>query len=518
MKVLCVTQGQGLKLFDALAKKLDDGGNSTAFIVTDSAHYKQKWLKKHPDFENRHTVLKEWDITSKRNSPIDHALLDRYEKELGGPGIWGALHADRRIVMGPYCTVQQDYRRRFTDSELTSILQECLVRVDALLTDFKPDVIISFICVTPIEYLVSLFARARGIRYINLRPSRVTNNFQLVSTTMDPSPELVASYRKLLSGENQYTQKALDHIANVQSRKVKYEGAIRATSKPMVVQLGLITRLKQMAYAFYTLLTQRDPDVLNDNAIANPVPSEFIRNFVVPYRAAKLARMMKDTYIYPEDMEGKSFAFFPLHTEPEIQLLVYSRPYGNQIEAIRAAAMALPAGMSLVVKEHPWMIGKRKLGYYKKLLEIPKVLISAPEIDTSHYVDKAALIVTLGSSVGQDATMFGKPVITLGNCIYNILPRTMVRQVLDYSLLPWEIRDLLANYQYNEKAMCAFIGGVLDHGIGINFYSVLLSKAGMNTVQNTQFDDDVGLLAARIKSLLQTQPHNAELIEGSARW
>lgn len=519
MKVLCVTQGQGLKLFDALARKLTGGAaQSSAFIVTDSAHYKNVWLKKNPDFETHHSVLKEWEITSKRNSPVDYTLLDRYEKELGGPGVWGALFADRRMVMGPYCSFQQDYRRRFTDAELASILQECLVRIDAFLTETKPDLICGFICVTPIEYLIALFARARGIRYINLRGSRITNHFLLSSTVLDPAPELFENYEKFRNGENAYKQKALDHIASTRGKKVKYEGAVSATSKPLVVQMGLFKRFRQMAGAFYRTLKVKDPDILNDNAIAPPVMSEFIRNFVVPHRAVTVMKRLRSVYVYPEDMEGKDFAFFPLHTEPELQLLVYSRPSGNQIEAIRAVAMALPAGMTLVIKEHPWMIGKRKLGYYQKLLEIPRVRISAPEIDTAHYVDRANMIITLGSSVGLDALIFGKPVVTMGNCLYNMLPPHMVRHVTNFSHLPWEIRDLLENYRYDEKALTAFIGSVMDHGVGINFYSVLLNKAGTNAVQATDFDDDIALLAARIQSLLQTHPYNLPVSKDTVLW
>jgi hypothetical protein len=44
-----------------------------------------------------------------------------------------------------------------------------------------------------------------------------------------------------------------------------------------------------------------------------------------------------------------------------------SCPLLNQLEAIRAIALSLPADMALVVKEHPGMVGKRRIGYYPQV-------------------------------------------------------------------------------------------------------------------------------------------------------
>ena len=69
----------------------------------------------------------------------------------------------------------------------------------------------------------------------------------------------------------------------------------------------------------------------------------------------------KSKYVKNQDLKNINYAFFPLHTEPEVTLLVYSKPYMNQIEAIRLISHNLPIGMKLIVKEHPWNIGKRKI-------------------------------------------------------------------------------------------------------------------------------------------------------------
>ena len=50
----------------------------------------------------------------------------------------------------------------------------------------------------------------------------------------------------------------------------------------------------------------------------------------------------------------KSFAFYPLHSEPEVAIQVLAHPYHkNQIELVRNIAASLPFGMPLIIKEHP---------------------------------------------------------------------------------------------------------------------------------------------------------------------
>lgn len=520
MNILCVTQGRGLKLFHALAEKLvpPDELGKRAYIVSDSAHYKLEWLSQYPDFEKNNKVLREWDVTKSRAQPIDYKLLARYERELGGPGIFGALFADRRMVMGPFCAFQQDYRRRFSDAELYSILQESLVAIDKLLTEVKPDVICGFICVTPLEYLVSLFARARGIRYINLRTSRIANYFLLSSTINDPPPELLPIYKEYLFGENLNQHEAREHIAKVRAKNIKYEGVVSASERPPVLRTPLSGRCYNLVRTIYQSLRLHDADIHGDNAIAPPIRAEIIKNFIVPLRALCVQLSLKKHYVTPDDLKGKRFIFYPLHTEPELQLLVYSRPFVNQIEVIRAIAMAMPADTVLVVKEHPWMVGKRTSGAYRKMLSIPRVRLSAPEIDTYCYVDTASMIVTLGSSVGLDAAMFGTPVLTLGHCLYNILPDCMVRRVTDLSCLPWTIRDMMKNSKCDDKALEAFVGSVMTLGVPINFYSVLLNKGGVHREQASTFAQDIDLLAKHITGLLDQHPLNAPITDESVPW
>ncbi|MGQ0528128.1 MAG: hypothetical protein ACT4OY_08915, partial [Alphaproteobacteria bacterium] len=253
MNILCVTQSSGIDIFNALARRLSPPGSGgrRAFIVSDSAYYYKKFLLKNRDFESDSVVLKEWDVTAKRNHSFDPDLLKRYEEELGGPGIFGALFTDRRMVYGPLCGFTQDERRRMPDSALLSILQEALVRIDRLLEEVKPDLICGFVCVTFMDYLLALFGRARGIRYINLRTARVANFFLMESTINDPSPEFLSVYRAFADGSRAALPEAKTYIADMRDKGLKYEGVVPACATPPAIAATLSDRVRSLAGAAY---------------------------------------------------------------------------------------------------------------------------------------------------------------------------------------------------------------------------------------------------------------------------
>ena len=172
-----------------------------------------------------------------------------------------------------------------------------------------------------------------------------------------------------------------------------------------------------------------------------------------------------------ESLKGHPFAFYPLHLEPEISLFIYSRPYLNQIEVIRWIALALPMGWKLVLKEHPKDPYYRSVGYLKKLMEIPNIVFVPFETSTHQIVQKSKLVVTLASFVGFEALCQGRPVAMLGRGAYEFLPRHLVQKCDDPKCLASLIRNLLKDYQYDEKPLVRYVATVLLESVRFNWYS-----------------------------------------------
>jgi hypothetical protein len=522
VNLLFATQGAALGMFAGVAKALAgrEPLGRVGFTVADSANY-GNWTADNPDFESRgYSVLKEWEITAHRDGKPDLTLLAHYEKLIGGPaGLFGAIVADRRLFLGPDCTVRQDYRRRFTDDQLLVILQNGLVAVEKLFDTVKPDAVVGFICVSLLEYLSYLFARARGVRCLNMRTTRIGNRFCYASTLNDPSPELVFSYAACRKGGSPYDEIAREHIDSVRHREAKYEGSLRATSTPVQRVSMRGGRLTAAIRFMRGWLRHRSSEAARDNHVPDPLRVVLHKAVLNPLRARRVERALRHGFVTLDALKGRRFAFFPLHTEPEVSLLIYGRPLMNQIEIVRWLALSLPADMILVVKEHPWMIGKRTLGAYRKLLNIPRVRLAAPEIDTLRLTAQADLVAVHTSSVGLEGVVFRKPVLSLGHCPFNLLPETMVSRCQDLTDLPSAIRTLLENHRHDEDALVAFVSALASVSIDINLYSNLLGRQWTIATETRSFLADVERLAHITRDWLSSPPSVADASSlGAARW
>jgi len=182
------------------------------------------------------------------------------------------------------------------------------------------------------------------------------------------------------------------------------------------------------------------------------------------------------------------YAFFPLHKEPEVTLLVYSRPFMNQIEVIRNLARSLPVGMRLVVKEHPACVGYRPLQYYRKLLEIPNVSLAPPELESRSALQHASLVCIISGSIGLEALVLEKPVVHLGRVPFEILPDSMIRRIRDPEQMPATIQEMLSFHRHDEDALVSFVGAVIDFSVPVDFYSILLGRTGVYRSQGARED------------------------------
>lgn len=509
-------------MFDALRGALEHRRplGKIGFTVADSWFY-GKWLEERPDFERGgDSILKEWEVTRRRQGKPDLAKLAGYERQLDArAGLFGALVADRRLFMGKDCSYSQDYRRRFSDDELLCILQAGLEEMDRLFDMLKPDLLVGFICVTMLDYLAYLFAKARGVRVLNLRPTRVGDRVMFGSLLNDPDPAFVNALARIYAGEGGDLALARQHLRRVREEHGRYEGVVRPSDKPV---LGMRSRrrglLGSALGAARNYLEYRRSEARTDNHVPNPLRSLLFTGLINPLRARVAARRLASRYVDKAGLRGKRYAFFPLHTEPEVSLLVYGRPFVNQIEVIRALAMSLPVDMVLVVKEHPWMVGKRNLGTYQKLLNIPRVRIARPNLDARDLVLGAELVAVVTGSVALEAAMLGKPVVTFGDCPYNALPSHMVRRCVDLRLFPEFIRSMLEGYRSDEAALEAYIAAVIETSERVNLYSVLLGKRGVYAERSADYQAEVEKLAGYLQRCLDMPEVVASSPDKAAAW
>jgi len=481
-----MTQGWTLKVFYDIAQSLETSYsmNNIGFYVTDSPYF-DVFKKENPDIENdKYTLLKEWEIVKDSHGiRPDLSILKELEKKFGEPYLWNALVADRRIYFGKKFAMKQDYHPRYSHQQMLSILQVAIQRVEELIEKVNPDCIFSFHCVTIGDYLSYLVSKKNGIQFLNLRPSRVLNYIYAGDSIHEPPTFLKDDYEKYyLNGvDPELRELAVEYLKSVTSVHSMYEGVVPASEKPPKPVKQKINRFKYFNIWKILLLVQNELKYYfgiykYDNSIPGFIEPLIYKSFGKPIKARITKLRLAKHYLNKNDLNSIDYSFFPLHVEPELTLSVSSKPYLNQIEAIRVISHNLPVGMKLIVKEHPVSIGKRPLSYYHKILEIPNVLLANPSLTSREIILNSKLTFVIAGSVGLESAMLKKPVILFGGAPFVVLPSNMIRRVTDLNHLGQEIKDLLNKYNYDNEAMLSYIAAIMQNSVRVDFYSRLIGR------------------------------------------
>lgn len=446
--------------------------------------------------------LPEWEsLAAGFSQKPDMALISRFENEIGPPFLWAGLLADRRIFFGRFCKSRQDYRSPYTEEQMLGALTEAIKRVEELFEKCQPDVVFGFVPVSLHEYVALRLAEARGIPILLLRSTKIQNFVSLNDCVFGLSHHV----RKLLPvawKDPDLLAIADAYIDGVRSTGARYEGMHTEShaSRQFEVLKSIRALIGAARNEFIKLINpkfRRDPH--------NPgylIPT-FLERFQQPWRALWLRRFIRNCGRSMDNLDGSKFCLFPLHFEPEIALQVYGRPFQNQIEVARSIALALPAGMKLVVKEHPRSAGFRPITYYKKLLEIPNVLLAPPEIPSHALVRSASLVSVITGNIGLEAAAMGIPVVVLGEVDYaKPLLNSGVVECHDLYKLSATISSLLEQGPVDRAPLRHFLAALVGGAVPVDLYSTLLNKQGRESFSGGDFESDMLILANYVEKRL----------------
>lgn len=158
--------------------------------------------------------------------------------------------------------------------------------------------------------------------------------------------------------------------------------------------------------------------------------------------------------LYNKSLPSDKFIFFPLHDSEDFQLRVRAPHCQNQEFIIQLIADALPTGYKLCVKEHPNFLGGIDASVLRRIKRIPKVVLVPPAVSSLKLISAADAIVTINSTVGFEALIRGKPVVTLGTSFYR--GKGITHDVERFSDLACIIKQAIGNTP-DEKLVRKFL-------------------------------------------------------------
>lgn len=166
--------------------------------------------------------------------------------------------------------------------------------------------------------------------------------------------------------------------------------------------------------------------------------------FYAPYNAVKRkVRIFLLKNIFDSFNSAKDYFLFPLHLQPEASTSVQATYFCDQLNTIKNIGFSLPFPYKLYVKEHPSAIGTRPKTFYKELKKIPNVFLVSPFESVKNLVKKSSGIITLTSTIGMEAALFGKPVYVLGDVFYSYHP--LCKRIKNFKELHQVLQNDLIN-------------------------------------------------------------------------
>jgi len=133
-----------------------------------------------------------------------------------------------------------------------------------------------------------------------------------------------------------------------------------------------------------------------------------------------------------EILRGKNYTFLALQVSDDTQLKLHST-IGN-IEAIRIAkSLAEREGRELVVKPHPAEANPKALREISALKE--QLHYHLVRDNTTLLIKNSANVVTINSTVGLEAMLYGKRVVCLGSSYYKTFTEQQLLKFIHHYLV-----------------------------------------------------------------------------------
>jgi len=398
-----------------------------------------------------------------KTEKLDLEYIAFLEKEYGDPTLWKFLIIDRTVMMR-IPPLEYTFRPAplYTHEEMLRLLQVTFKSTIAFLEKEKPDVVFFSVVAGLSSRVLYHVAKKKGIRTLTTEHTR-TKNFVSLSEDYLASTLVEKAWEEIRGGrESPMRAEAERFLGEFRKSHTSYAPLLATYDR--FARFKFLSPLHLLRSAGWLIrLSSEHLRGYHKEDYAEEAPFALFKSRVK--RKLRGLRGYKDLYDAPDWSED--FAYFQLHYEPELALLSYAPFWTDQIEVIRHISKSLPVHFKLYVREHRAMENFRPRAFYEELKKIPVVKLIAPEVDLFDIVEKAKLVTVITSTVGWEATLMGKPVITFGDVYFNKL--SMVKKCTEIEKLPYLVREQLERFAYDEKELVDYLSAIFEESVPIDY-------------------------------------------------
>lgn len=393
-------------------------------------------------------------------------------RDLGVDSIWPIVMTLRNHVRSYKDKFYYSFKQNVSDDEIVDYVKATYLYTKKVFQDFRPDLILTPNFVALPHIILNLYAKNRGIKMFGVTDTKIKGIYMFTYDHCDSRGPFFTRLEELNENRamSQNAARVQQYIADFRQNFIKPTHFITA-DKHQTLYKTIRHELSPFRQ-IWNWYTQPNINHLNNLGITADYrpPRIILRDF---YAEKRYRKFMNKFDYYPLKKIEK-YVYFPLQFQPEASIDVIAPYFSNQIETARLIAMSLPDDYTLVVKEHPAMVGFRPPSYLEKIARTPNVKLIDYRIPSETILKNADLVISPNSTTLAEAAFYNKSAIQLGNLGTTLALPNVIRHT-DVTTLSAAIKTALKRDLHTseyEKRLENFVAAVYDTGFDVDYINI----------------------------------------------
>ncbi len=257
-----------------------------------------------------------------------------------------------------------------------------------------------------LQMISMLICQKLNITWVAPTRARIPHNMYMFASTHET--ECILDIRPPTNEDRVWAEEFL-----LDFRSVRIKPALKAATSDFI---GVFKMMPKHAKLFLMLIRASFIDYNNDFARYT------INQIIWMYLKRRLNLITFKLFPPYSSVGNRPFCLYALHTQPESSIDVAGSYFSDQIALITFISRSLPVSLELYVKIHPTDVDGKSILFYKKIAMLPGVRLINYSVDSMDLVHKASIIFTLTGTIGYEAGLMGKNVVTFAKNYFNRMP------------------------------------------------------------------------------------------------
>jgi hypothetical protein len=268
--------------------------------------------------------------------------------------------------------------------------------IEQVFDEVRPDVLVPEVGNETIRVAAHLVALEKGVPVLLLFYTIFPNPLRLYVDTLHAPIVPVEELRPLMPAERAEVDAFIREFTE-QATPIRPYRRVPIELRRVRLFAGHLSRKRE---------EDRDNEYLRPWRLLSLNASEWVR--------ARAARPFYDS-LDP----ARPYVYFPLHVVDDYKIKRVIPHCVDQASIVEQVADALPPGCDLVLKEHPMSLGRNSIALLRRLRRRANVRLVGPYTGSHELVRGSAAVAVISSTVGLEALLYEKPVLTLGEPFYS---------------------------------------------------------------------------------------------------